>query len=159
MATSSEFCAHFLKSSLCLLKLFDTAHGAKTFFNNEQLITFFLNSHYNSSNKDLKELLLGSLRIVIDHKVTVGLVLSGSSRGNTYICIEIAKFLLKTAAHDHLYLDEVEARNLLHYFVFTSGVEGWFRNSNIIMKCFTSRSELVPSIFSEHISQRQRTIV
>lgn len=90
----------------------------------------------------MKELLLGSLRFVIDSEATVDLVLSGTSIGNSYICFEIAKVLLKTTAYDHLYLDEVEARNLLHYLVFTCGVEGSFWYSNFI-KCLTSRSEFV----------------
>lgn len=87
------------------------------------------NSPNNSSDgsSSMKELLLGSLKFVVGHKETVDLVLSDSSTGNSYICIEIAKVLMKTTAHDHLYLGEVEARNLLHFLVFTCGVEGWSR--------------------------------
>lgn len=91
---------------------------------NHNCSLFRMSHSGNNKISSLNEPLLAALRFIVGHKMTAELVLSGSSEGNNGVCIEIAKLLLKTTVHDHLYLDTVEARNLLHYMVFCCGAEG-----------------------------------
>lgn len=76
----------------------------------------------NQQIMSLSETLLAALKLIIGHEVTAELLLNGTGTGNYSICIDVAKELIQTTAHDDLYL--ANERNLLQFLIVNSEADG-----------------------------------
>lgn len=122
----SDWAAHIHRNSRHFIRALRTFYEIKFVFICLRLNIWLSNLSIYSAEvtnqmSALNALILATLNLIVWHKANAQL--TGISRGNICICIEIAKILLKTTKHDDLFLSAAHAQNVLHFFVFKCGAE------------------------------------